>query len=321
MTIDTINRTLHERFAAELPDCYQRRIIFWFDSDREFENMLDELEIPGVKLLKLTGDNFFAAKMLLSETDTQSNYLVYDPLTYSHREDNWLRDIQLYSEEFRADLISILMDELNIPQTFQLRRAMKHYIKFFEKSKERKAKFIALGTNYENPGQLHISIMAVLSGTKQNTVSGVLRAILCDSLYNEDSRALAQIQKFGSEQAFWEMAARYTGYCDDKRQLSDLAVHILLTAFSTVGDDGVLAGLERFITPENQPACYAFIDEWNSSSESGRLFEIAADISERFGLAARLEKLDTEALLRSDGLPCVDEAVVGRYMKEIGGAR
>lgn len=79
MTIDTINRTLQERFAAELPDCYQRRIIFWFDSDREFETMLDELKLPDVKLLKLTGDNFFAAKMLLSETDTQSNYLVYDP--------------------------------------------------------------------------------------------------------------------------------------------------------------------------------------------------------------------------------------------------
>ena len=55
MTIDTINRTLQERFAAELPDCYQRRIIFWFDSDREFETMLDELKLPDVKLLKLTG--------------------------------------------------------------------------------------------------------------------------------------------------------------------------------------------------------------------------------------------------------------------------
>ena len=73
MTIDTINRTLQERFAAELPDCYQRRIIFWFDSDREFETMLDELELPDVKLLKLTGDNFFEAKMLLSETDIQIN--------------------------------------------------------------------------------------------------------------------------------------------------------------------------------------------------------------------------------------------------------
>lgn len=54
MTIDTINRSLNQRFAAELPDCYERRIIFWFDSEREFEGMLDELDIPGVKLLKLT---------------------------------------------------------------------------------------------------------------------------------------------------------------------------------------------------------------------------------------------------------------------------
>ena len=41
MTIDTINRSLNQRFAAELPDCYERRIIFWFDSEREFEGMLD----------------------------------------------------------------------------------------------------------------------------------------------------------------------------------------------------------------------------------------------------------------------------------------
>lgn len=82
MTIDNINRSLAEHFAKDLPDCYDRRIIFWFDSEREFESMLDELDLTDVKILKLTGDNFFEAKMLLSETDTQSNYLVYDPLTY-----------------------------------------------------------------------------------------------------------------------------------------------------------------------------------------------------------------------------------------------
>ena len=158
--------------------------------------MLDELDIPGVKLLKLTGDNFFAAKMLLCETDTRSNYLVYDPLTYPKREDNWLRDVQLYSEEFRADLVSMQMDELHIPQTTQLRRAMKHYGKFFE-SKERAAKLVALGTQYQNAGQLHIDIMAVLCNTRHNTVNGVLRAILCDSLYNEDNTCLEQIEKFG----------------------------------------------------------------------------------------------------------------------------
>lgn len=316
MTIDTINRTLQERFAAELPDCYQRRIIFWFDSDREFENMLDELELPDVKLLKLTGDNFFAAKMLLSETDTQSNYLVYDPLTYSHREDNWLRDIQLYSEEFRADLVSMQMEELHIPQTTQLRRAMKHYIKFFE-SKERAAKLKDFGTQYQNAGQLHIDIMAVLCNTKQNTVHGVLRAILCDSLYHAENTCLEQIEKFGSMQALREMTACYTSYADEKYEPYDLAAQILLTAFSAVGDETVLSGLEKYLSPEHQPACYAFIDEWNASAEQEKLFEIADDITERMRLTERLEKVDTAILMQSDSLPCIDAVIIERFLQEI----
>ena len=84
MTIDTINKSLRERFAQPLPDCYQRRIIFWYDSEQEFGSMLDELDLPDVRILCLTGDNFFEAKMLLSETDTQSNYLVYHPVSMPH---------------------------------------------------------------------------------------------------------------------------------------------------------------------------------------------------------------------------------------------
>ena len=51
MTIDNINRSLAEHFAKDLPDCYDRRIIFWFDSEREFESMLDELDLTDVKIL------------------------------------------------------------------------------------------------------------------------------------------------------------------------------------------------------------------------------------------------------------------------------
>lgn len=43
MSIESIQFTLRERFAAPLPEFYQRRIIFWQDEDREFEAMLDEL--------------------------------------------------------------------------------------------------------------------------------------------------------------------------------------------------------------------------------------------------------------------------------------
>ena len=83
MELETINQKLNARFSAPLKEFYRRRIIFWYDEEREFEPMLDELSLPGVKLLKLTGSNSFAAKLLLSEEDTESNFLVYDPISYA----------------------------------------------------------------------------------------------------------------------------------------------------------------------------------------------------------------------------------------------
>ena len=72
-----VEQTLRDRFAAPLPDNYKRRIIFWQDPDGEFSDFVDGLCIDGVKILKLTGRNNFAAKLLLSHTDTQSSYLVF----------------------------------------------------------------------------------------------------------------------------------------------------------------------------------------------------------------------------------------------------
>ena len=80
------------------------------------------MTLNNAKLLALTGTNNFAVKKLLSVDDTTNNYLVYCPLSVESPEENWLLDIELYSEEFRADLISIWMDELGIPSTPAMRK-------------------------------------------------------------------------------------------------------------------------------------------------------------------------------------------------------
>lgn len=114
MSIESIQYALKERFAAPLPEFYQRRIIFWQDEEREFEAMVDELDLPGVEVVKLTGSNNFEVKKLLLHDDLTSNFLIYNPFSYENSKDNWLRDIELFSEEYRADYISMLMSELNV---------------------------------------------------------------------------------------------------------------------------------------------------------------------------------------------------------------
>ena len=120
MDIEYIETQLNGRFNAPLPEYYRRRIIFWQDEEREFEDKLDDINLDNAKLIGLTGSNTFMVKKLLSNDDLSSNYLVYNPLSFEKPDDAWLIDIKLYSDEFRSDLISIWLHDLGLPSTFAL---------------------------------------------------------------------------------------------------------------------------------------------------------------------------------------------------------
>ena len=317
MSTDIVEK-LKERFAAPLPDNYKRRILFWKDPDGEFADQVDGLCPEGVRVLKLTGRNNFAAKQLLSETDTDSDYLVYDPLSHPDVRDDWLLDVELYSEEFRADLLSIRMRELGMAPTPQLRKAMKGYSRFFE-NKERVAKLAAFGSGYTNVGQLHIDILAVLAGTGSNTAPGVIRAVLMGGLEAEGNEALASIRKFGDESVLWEMIDRYTGYVHDPDapSLLPLASHILLTTLSMTMKASCLGGLEKLISEPHQQRCYDLVNEWMHSGDDDELYEIAREVEARHRLAERFDGLEVKELLNSECFPCVNECILRRYMSEI----
>ena len=82
MDTDKVIQDLNRRFAAPLPEFYQRRIILWYDEDKEFEDKLD---------------------------------------------DDWLMDMKRYSGEFRTDLISMWMDEMELPFNFAPARAPDYF--------------------------------------------------------------------------------------------------------------------------------------------------------------------------------------------------
>ena len=142
MDTDNVMLDLRRRFAAPLPEYYQRRVIFWQDEEREFDGRVEELVPENVRLLRLDRGNAFAVKRALHE-DAHSSFLVYCPLRYETLEDDWLLDARLYSEAFRADLVSIWMEEMGLPAQPALRRLVKGYNKFFA-ARERRAKVAAL---------------------------------------------------------------------------------------------------------------------------------------------------------------------------------
>lgn len=80
MDLDTILQDLNRRFAEPLPEFYKRRIIFWYDEEREFEDKIADIKLEDAKLVVLNGSNSFVVKKQITVEDTTSNLLVYSPI-------------------------------------------------------------------------------------------------------------------------------------------------------------------------------------------------------------------------------------------------
>lgn len=318
--IDTqkITQDLNRRFAAPLPEFYKRRIIFWYDEDREFEDEISNLVLDNANILVLTGRNNFAAKKVLATDDARSNYLVYCPLRYERPEENWLINIELYSEEFRADLNSIWMDEMGLPNNPTVRRMVKGYRKFFN-SIERRKSVAAMAKGIGTASQLHMAVMASICGIKDAQPSSIIRTVLSQSL-DLDSNVLYQdFVKYGAANPFWVMVAQATGYSEgDDVDLGRLATHILLTAATRTLRSEHLMGLDSFISIPHQSYCYDMISDWLHSDDNDSLYQIARYVEEEARLSARLAKLSVEDLADTDCFPCVNECILEILMREIG---
>ena len=317
MDLDTIIRDLNKRFAAPLPEFYKRRIIFWYDEDREFEDKLDDIQVDNAKLLMLTGTNNFAAKKLLNVDDTTNNYLVYCPLSYEKPEDDWLLDIEMYSEEFRADLISMWMDEMGIPSTPAMRKQVKDYWKFF-KAKVRREKIASQSKAPVIPVQLHMAVMGALGGLKDVSPAAIMKEVLKAGLDINTNNLYQEFVNYGSDQAFWSIVKQVSGYMSDQPTIIMLAIHMLLTATTRTMRLEYLAGLDGFISSPHQAFCFDFISDWLHAEDREQLIEIAKSVEDELKLPQRFIKLKVSDLVDTEVFPCLDEVILIKLMTEIG---
>ncbi len=74
LNLKQITDKLNTEFVGEA-----RKLVFWYDSNAEFELDIDTIELQNAKILKLQKDNQFYIKYFLEREDKVTNYLIYAP--------------------------------------------------------------------------------------------------------------------------------------------------------------------------------------------------------------------------------------------------
>ena len=311
MTLDSIKETLIKRFDEPLKDFYSRRILFWQDIEGEFGSFIDELILPNAKILKLTGNNNFSVKKTLLVDEPNTNFLVYDPLSYDEVKDDCFLDIKGYSEEFRADMLSMRMDEIGAVHSAQMRAAVKGYGKFFE-NKDRVAKLMAYKSAYNMPAQLHIDVLSVLTGAKENSAQGIIKAVILSET------ALEQVEKFGDISVFHQLVLQKSGYVwGENGGVKDLITHILITALTMTYKEKLPAKAQKYVLDGYQSFCYNFINDFARSADDDALYYLAREVENEFALPEAFAKSDISVLLTSEFFPCINECILKKLMDDV----
>lgn len=305
-TIDALNA----RFSRPPKNAfYDRRIIFWNDPEAEFADRIDEIQLENAKIVKLTGRNFFSLRHLIEIDEPKTNLLIYVPFSYPNKEANWLRDVEIYSEQFRADLSTNWLPEMKLPTSPEIWQTVKKYWAFFKKEPHRR-KFSEKNHGVETTTQIEQTIMAVLCDTRPRP-NNLLRSVL--------SRPgnLDILAKYKIDASFWLMAALGTGYNSEKPDPKELCTHILLTALSRTLSKDDLRGLERFISLPHQAFCADFVMEWLHCDEKDTLLILAEEVEFTIRLKERFQKIQPESLLSTEVFPGVNESILIQLMNQI----
>lgn len=220
-------------------------------------------------------------------------------MNYEKPEDDWLIDVELYSEEFRADLIAIWMDEMGIPSSVALRNQVKKYRKFLN-AKARRDDVVKISDGLDSPMKLQLAVMASIGEAQRTDPISIIKSVLKAGLNTDDNYLYQEFVKYEASDLFWSMANRITGYGDD-HNLGKLGTHIILTAASRTLPDAVFDGLSDYMSQNGQLQAYCsdLVSDWVHSDDAASYMAMAENVEEEMYLVKRLSKQSVHPSLRT----------------------
>ena len=325
--IDVIEE-LAARFMQPLPAFMDRRVVVWHDPDGEFAQTFAELVQDGfdpalaerlprpVRCIEAADGHMFEVKRLINREDTTSDILLYRRQARGSLEGDWLADVELYADQFQADYLSLLADQLGAADPDAIREALADHRSFFA-AKGRVNKFSKCMPEPTCAADVELGMLAAMfGGTSPDaaTMPFVVRACLTMLLHDGPDELAKLLDKYEAGDTLAGFVKRRCGFdgpLTERDSLTAFASRLLLTAASAVLPGDALIGLSTHVSPSYAPFCMTVVREWGGDAAArDDLREVAELVEDACGLRGVLAKLSLDVLLPLDVFPCVDEVIL-----------
>ena len=294
---------MSDRIAASLRQLFEdKRIVFWYDADRDMRAEFDAVDLPGVTKLEIE-NNEFGLKYRILRQEPKGRFLLFKDGPEPEMADNWLLDLQLASAVFKADQAAIWLAELGLPLQFE--NVVRGHIEFFRaKVRVEALKRLMPTSSSDTQTQMRIRMLAVCAGA-EGGLDTVIEALLGELAADKDD-ALRLIERSGLTDFLWKQVGQAYGYKPDEPDFEDFAIALFQSAYARVlGEDGAL----------NAEALLVF-RRWKNNRHWAEAFEIlSARYQDLLKIPADLQKRDFRTLVGVDHFEEIDRQIIREIVR------
>lgn len=302
MNLPLIENKLNEAFSGP-----GRKLVFWYDAQKEFVDDIDSLSLQGASVYKLTPTNQFYTKYFLEIEDTQNSYLLYAPFAKPDIKMNHLADTLRYSQEFFADKTSLICLDLNIRES--LKPVIQRHLKIFA-AKQRRKELYALDKEYlSTKDGIEVAFMSVICKAKVISFEEIVRIVLQDTQL-EENPWLEEFVKYDLLTPFWEHCERELGYRDAEPTLEKLAVTMFATYLFRSLHCNLPNSWTKFLSMKAGSVMTFMAGFMNSGVYSDSFNALSEVMNGTMDAEALLRKMPIEALIDCSAFSCIDKILL-----------
>lgn len=311
--MDVNERRVVESLRAQFETA---QVVFWHDTDSQFTITLESLELgDAIEIVRLDQTPVLSVKRQL-EQQPASQFLFYSTYPEPDPAADWLLDVRLRSKAFRADLTSLLIEDLGLT-SLTLAPYIRSRTKFLG-AETRRSKLKRLVESGDGEAELDRKMMAVLLRSDESEPLSIAHQLLLghwvegQPRIGEPAKAWIDLQGYGLEPAFWALMLRTFGYQSDEPTLADFWLRILVTDFARTISAEAPHALRHLLLEKSQLANNATIlaARWRNDLNSHAAY---ADLSAAVAQMLKLDEL-ISGWHAEDLLECMTFAVVERQI-------
>ena len=319
MDITQLQQGIIAKFAfGSANEC---RLLFWYDPEQSFQEVLSSLVIQDVTVLNMAGRSIFETKKRIELDEPKSRFLLYFPYPEPEPDKDWFLDIRLYSEQFYADASSLLLNELGISK-MSLRGHIRSRQDFFA-NKQRTGPLKRFITENEDERSLDRKMLAVLVKADSASLPDILLSLLKDyslGLEADELPLMDAVVKFNLADALWLSLAEEFAYEAKEPNLPDLALKLFCTELWSQ-----IEGTERdwllnnvLKTSSGRATALAFMASWRDSRSYAQYHDsISQLLGQKLEVANQCTAYQPQQLVECVSFEAVEQALIRGLVRDL----